>query len=734
MDLKRRDLLTGSITAAALYALPQHAAAADRGADYPIGDFILHRTEHGLSVAHKRRPDRVLWATAPNAKFLAAEEAAAQVKEVGAPEGTFDIYDTVKARYESPTIDRIVADGTQATVFGKLTGPGGAVGYTLAFDAISPTHLRFVIKPTDESVARINRILLTVESSEDEGIFGCGSQLTYFNQKGKLVPILTQEHGIGRGRRLITGLVDIFDHDSGGTPYHTGIAVPHIMTSRMRSMFLENYEYSLFDMRKVDVIQIKVWSGNMTGRILYGETPLDLIEAYTEYCGRMRKLPDWVHRGVILGIMGGTETVRARIQRTQDAGVPVAGLWLQDWEGTRKSSAGTQLWWNWFLDEGYYPAWRKLVEDIGKQGGKILIYINPFLSTDTGHNQLFQEASAKGYLVQHADGSPYLIRNSSFTVGMLDLSNPDTRSWIKAIMKTNMVDIGAGGWMNDFGEALPFDARLHNGADPAVWHNRYPEEWQRVNREVIDETDHRDDMLFFSRSGYTRSPGISTLFWLGDQLMTWDQYDGIKTALVGMLSGGISGFSLMHSDIGGYVALKIDVEGKAIPIINRTPELMMRWMELNAFTAVMRTQEGITPNLSLEADSTPEMLAHLRRCGLIYRGLAPYRKALVAEANARGLPLVRHLFLHYPDDPNLREIRYQFLLGEDLMVAPVLDKGADSVDVYFPKGSAWIDPWTGNDVGHPGEWARMPAPLGQPGAFIRKGSPNAEVIAKALKA
>src|SRR5262249_35680176 len=144
--MKRRDLLTGSITAAALYALPQHAAAADQSADYPIGDFILHRTEHGLAVAHKQRQDRVIWATAPNGKFLAAEEAAAQVKEVGAPEGTFDIHDTVKGRYESPTIDRVVADGTQATVFGKLSGPDGAIGYTFAFDAISATHLRFAIK------------------------------------------------------------------------------------------------------------------------------------------------------------------------------------------------------------------------------------------------------------------------------------------------------------------------------------------------------------------------------------------------------------------------------------------------------------------------------------------------------------------------------------------------------------------------------------------------------------
>ena len=148
----------------------------------------------------------------------------------------------------------------------------------------------------------------------------------------------------------------------------------------------------------------------------------------------------------------------------------------------------------------------------------------------------------------------------------------------------------------------------------------------RLSREVIEETGHGDDMVILFALRFYSKPGISTLFWLGDQLMSWDEYDGIKTALVGILSGGISGFSIMHSDIGGYVALKLDFAGKEIPVINRTPELMMRWMELNAFTAVMRTQEGITPNLSIEADSTPEMLEHLRFCGSIYRALAPYQK------------------------------------------------------------------------------------------------------------
>ena len=297
-----------------------------------------------------------------------------------------------------------------------------------------------------------------------------------------------------------------------------------------------------------------------------------------------------------------------------------------------------------------------------------------------------------------------------------------------------MIDkAGASGWMADFGEALPFDAKLHDGADPAVWHNRYPEAWRGSTARRLRRQGAARTWCSLPAPASRRAPELSTLFWLGDQLMTWDEYDGIKTAVVGLLSAGVSGFSLQHSDIGGYVVIKTEVAGHQIVIINRTQELLLRWMELNAFTAVMRTMEGAAPDLSVQFNSNEQTLAHMARFAKIYKGLAPYRKALVAEAAGRGHPVIRHLFLHYPDDPNTHGLRYQFLLGPDLMVAPVLDKGTDSVNVYFPKGSAWTDLWTGADAGREGAWVRMPAPLGKPAVFLRKGSASAGAIIGGLK-
>jgi alpha-glucosidase len=736
MTMKRRDFLAAGVSAIAAAGLPIHGRAESGSAGaQPVGDFLLKRTDNGLQVSHKDKPDFVIWETARDGNFIVAETATADIRDFGTPEGSFEITDTVSASFEKPAIDAIAANGNAATVTGTLSGSSGEVGYTLAFEALSTTHLRFVISTSGPNAGSVNRIRLRLASAGDEGIFGCGQQLTFFNQKGHLLPILVQEHGVGRGEPVVTQVIDLVANRGGGTPYTTEAPAPHFITSRLRSMFLENTEYSTFDFRQADEIDIKVWSGTMTGRILYGETPLDLIEAYTDYAGRMRALPDWIDGGLIIGTQGGTAAVRAKIDEANKAGIPLAGVWLQDWPGVRVTNVGKQLWWNWKLDETQYPGWDQLVADLEAQGARVLIYINPFLSHEEGHDSLYQEGLTKNYLVLNPDGTPFLNKNTNFTAALIDLSNPDTRTWIKNVIKTEMIGKAkASGWMHDFGEALPFTGKLHGGADPALWHNRYPEEWAQVAREAIEEAGRGDDIVFFDRSGFTRSPGAATLFWLGDQIQDWGADDGIKTAVVGLLSGGISGFSLVHSDTGGYSAFKIDVAGKTIPVIARTPELLMRWTELNAFTAVLRGHEGLAPDLAAQFDTSAETLAHTARLAKVFKGLAPYRKTLVAEAAAKGYPICRHLFLHYPDDPNTHGLRYQYLLGRDLLFAPVVDKGAVAVDVYFPDGDAWTDLWTGAEAGKAGEWMRMPAPLGKPAVFLRKGGESTGAIRDGLKA
>jgi alpha-glucosidase len=119
----------------------------------------------------------------------------------------------------------------------------------------------------------------------------------------------------------------------------------------------------------------------------------------------------------------------------------------------------------------------------------------------------------------------------------------------------------------------------------------------------------------------------------------------------------------------------------------------------------------------------------------VYRAWAPYRRQLVGEAAERGYPVVRHLFLHYPEDATARRLRYeQFLVGSELLVAPVLDPGRDTVSVYLPAGE-WVHVWSGRAYGNPGAgtWVVVEAPLGRPAVFHRKGSAVGESFTARLR-
>jgi sulfoquinovosidase len=277
--------------------------------------------------------------------------------------------------------------------------------------------------------------------------------------------------------------------------------------------------------------------------------------------------------------------------------VPLAAVWIQDWVGLRKAFDGDRLKWNWQLDSTYYPDWNGMVKQWGEEHGiRVMTYINPFFSeteggvTSPGARNLYKEGVTQGYFVQSPQGGSYKMHSGSIEFCMLDTTNPAARTWMKDIMKKDMIEnSGSAGWMADFGEYLPFDAVLHGRQNAAEYHNVYPEEWARINREAVEEaaldrgshlklkrqltngiapTDISKkgldtefmtvdrEVLYFMRSAGLKSPAHTALFWLGDQLVSWDKHDGLKSAIVGALSGGIGGHSITHSDIGGYTMVR----------------------------------------------------------------------------------------------------------------------------------------------------------------------------------
>ncbi|MBM4354234.1 MAG: hypothetical protein FJ109_10640 [Deltaproteobacteria bacterium] len=450
----------------------------------------------------------------------------------------------------------------------------------------------------------------------------------------------------------------------------------------------------------------------------------------------MRPLPAWAGEGAVVALARELPESLEIVDELLSRGVRIAGVWNQTWCGKAQSVIGEQVLWNWARNLEANPGWSEFVEALGGKGIRVLCYVNPMFRDPPDdvpvERNLFEEGIAGGYFVRNGSGEVYLQKVTAFDVALLDLSSEEAREWMKGVIRAEMVEkAGCRGWMADFGEALPLDAVMASGETGEQWHNRYPVEWARLNREAVMEAGLEGEALVFSRSGFTTTPGEALLLWPRDQLTTWDRFDGMASALHGLLEGGFSGIALNHSDVGGYTSLSF--LGKEY---ERDEELLLRWAEMNAFGPLLRTHEGNAPGQSMQVYGSESAMAGFARMTQVFAALAPYREALFAEAAEKGWPVVRHLAMHYPDDGQAWEVDDQFLLGSELLVAPILEPCGDGGcerAVYLPEG-AWVHLWTGGVHAAPrdGSFVSAPAPLGQPPVFYRDGSAASQAIVEAF--
>lgn len=699
-----------------------------------VGDFLVQWSggQAGVvTIVHALEPTRPLWRNTPQTSFLTAAYGSAKVLD---KRGFFRIKEKIEVMARGQVLESISQEQKCLILSGSFWDRPDST-WQVVLLALDDKQLSLTASAAFNHRA-CNRLCLLAESRPEEEFFGFGAQYTHLHMKGRRIPVLCQEPGIGRGVQPLTGIMDTFFH-AGGCWSSTYAPSPMCLSTDLRGICLENCEYSIFDLRPPASLRVGVFCEDLRARLFYGANPTDLLEAYTRFCGRMRPLPDWVQCGAIIGTQGGTAAVREILAKLKEEGTAVSAFWLQDWVGKRKTAAGSQLWWSWELDHEQYPGWSELVQDLRDQGIRVLTYVNPFMVDATSRRHIehdhFAEAKQEGYFVRRANGEPYTIMNTTFSAHLLDLTNPACRESLKGIIRDNIIGVGASGWMADYAEALPFDANLFSHQDAAGYHNEYPIEWAKVNREAITEAGLEDEMLFFTRSGYHRSPGYSTCFWLGDQLTSWSQEDGIKSVVVGLLSSGLSGMSINHADIGGYTSthlLPVKIPGVSYC---RSQELLLRWTEMSAFTAVFRSHEGNVPLRNHQITDHPDTIKHFARFSRIYAVLADYRRQLCKEAAGQGLPMVRHPWLHYPNDAQVVKLKLQYLFGADFMVAPVLNRGSTSVRLYLPAG-IWQHLWSGQEVRitTPGSWLECSAPLGSPPVFFVASSMYGQEVAQML--
>ncbi|HZJ09250.1 MAG TPA: alpha-glucosidase, partial [Trueperaceae bacterium] len=662
----------------------------------------------------------------------------------------------VKARLDHQSVDAVEVGNDGLLLVGRLGAapplPGAApplpgtatILYRLRVTSVDAEQLEFGLELTagDDHWAQ-----LSWASRPGSAKYGFGVQFSRVDLSGRRVPLLTAEQGVGRGAQPLTVAAELLG-GAGGQWWSTYAPAPFVLDSDLRALYLTDTTPMQFELRGESLSSVLVYRPRLTARIAAGSTPAELIEVYTRFAGRMAPLPDWAHGGAIVGLQGGEEKVEKVVADLRRHGAPLAGVWLQDWVGNRRVPFGQRLWWDWQLNLDTYPNWDRLVADLAQQGLNVLIYVNPFLADmrerPGGRPDLLGAAIEGSHLVKDASGRTYLTDQGDFEAGLVDLSDPAARDWYLHTLTEQIAATGALGWMADFGEGLPLDAVLANG-DAVTWHNHYPQAWADFNRELRHRLAARSghdpgDYVAFFRSGYAKSPAGASLFWLGDQTVTWDGHDGLRSALKGLLSSGFSGYSLQHGDVGGYTSTV-----SPLPRRVRTRELLARWGELMAFTVVLRTHEGNRPALNTQVYSTEETLADFARSARIHAAWRDLRRQLMEEAASTGMPVVRHPWLAYHDDDRTKDLETQFFLGHDVLVAPVLWPSRTSVEAYLPAGSGiWTHVFGGgpdddaadDDAEHAardGRWVSVPAPLGRPGVFVRCHDEATRALAHRLR-
>lgn len=462
--------------------------------------------------------------------------------------------------------------------------------------------------------------------------------------------------------------------------------VPWLLSSRGYGVLAANDEMSRFDLGRArrGRWSVEVESRFLSLRVFAGPRPADALRRFTALTGRQpASAAPWVYGP---WFQTGQPNVipldeEARIIRTlREADAPASAMETQ----MHFLPCGAQ--------RGLESYERRRTRQAHEAGLAELAYFNPHLCDS--YQPLFGEAAAAGLLQRTAaTGRPFSFPSfvgggggsAGFSVEPLaqfDFTAPGIEAFYGRLVREAFAQ-GKDGWMEDFGEYTPPFVSSADGTPGERIHNRYPRDYhctvhriaRRLGRPV---TRHQ-------RSGWTGAARCASIVWGGDPATVWG-YDGLRSTVTQALTIGMSGVARWGTDIGGYTTLGT---GERL-----TRELLNRWIELGAVSAVMRTKRsGIAiPAYERPQVFDPASLPIWRRYTSLHTQLYPYLRAADAVYRSTGLPIMRHGLLTHPDDERAVRAHDQFMFGPDLLAAPVTRRGARRRSLYAPAG-AWVDWW-----------------------------------------
>jgi alpha-D-xyloside xylohydrolase len=473
--------------------------------------------------------------------------------------------------------------------------------------------------------------------------------------------------------------IDIWNEDGGTSSEQSYKNIPFYMTSAGYGVFVNHPGRVSFEVgsERVARVQFSVPGEELEYYIIYGPDPKGILAKYARLTGLPALPPAWSF-GLWLTTSFTTsydeKTVLGFIQEMADRDLPLRVFhfdcfWMREYHLC-------DLEW----DTEVFPDPKGMLARIKKMGVKVCAWINPYIAQ---RSAMFAEGKAKGYLLKRENGDVWQWDRWQAGMALIDFTNPGAREWYAGKLRA-LVAMGVDSFKTDFGERIPTDVAYFDGSDPVRMHNYYTLMYNELVFKVLEAELGKGEAIVFARSA-TVGGQKYPVHWGGDNSA---QFESMAESLRGGLSLCLSGFGFWSHDIGGF-------EDKASPAVYK------RWVAFGLMSSHSRLHGSKAYKVPWLFDE--ESVDVLRFFTKLKCRLMPYIFAAAAEASVKGIPVMRAMMLEFPRDEACAYLDRQYMLGPDLLVAPVFDAEGD-VSFYLP-GGLWTKLLT-NEVVEGGRWLR----------------------------
>ncbi|NUP80072.1 MAG: alpha-xylosidase [Nonomuraea sp.] len=496
---------------------------------------------------------------------------------------------------------------------------------------------------------------------------------------------LVEQLGLGPGE-LVYGLgerfgpltrngqsVDVWNEDGGTSSDLAYKNVPFYLTNRGYGVFVDHPGRVSFEVgsESVSRVQFGVEGHDLEYLVIHGPTPAEILRRYTALTGRPALPPAWSF-GLWLSTSFTTdydeETVTSFVDGMAGRDLPLSVFhfdcfWMRRYR-----------WCDFEWDPEVFPDPEGMLARLKARGLRVCVWINPYIGQAS---PLFDEGAAAGHLVRRPDGRVWQDDHWQAGRALVDFTSAAARDWYAGKLR-GLLDMGVDAFKTDFGERIPTDVAWADGSDPERMHNYYSLLYNQVAHDVLAE---RGPAVLFARSATVGGQRLP-VHWGGD---CESSFEAMAESLRGGLSLGLGGFGFWSHDIGGF-------EGRPDPAVFK------RWVAFGLLSSHSRLHGSGSYRVPWLFDE--EAVDVLRSFTRLKHRLMPYLYAAAVQAAEEGLPMMRAMPLAFPGDRACDHLDAQYLLGPDLLVAPVLSAEGE-VSYYVPEG-VWTRLLDGTAVEGPG--------------------------------